>query len=213
MYVRKIPLLLVSGIFRPQQVFFKWYGKIFREQLKVFSHFYVQNKTSAQLLKNIGFDNVSISGDTRFDRVATVADNPKPLPEIKSFCGGKKIFICGSVWSADIKILEPFIRRADENFKFILVPHEVNRGSISSLLERFGDKAITYTTLKNNPQINAKILIIDIVGILSSVYQFGWVAYIGGGFGAGIHNILEAAVYGIPVFSDQTIENFRKPAI
>lgn len=210
MYVRKIPLLLVSGIFRPQQVFFKWYGKIFREQLKVFSHFYVQNKTSAQLLKNIGFDNVSISGDTRFDRVATVADNPKPLPEIKSFCGGKKIFICGSVWSADIKILEPFIRRADENFKFILVPHEVNRGSISSLLERFGDKAITYTTLKNNPQINAKILIIDIVGILSSVYQFGWVAYIGGGFGAGIHNILEAAVYGIPAFFGPNYRKFQE---
>ncbi|HNQ59999.1 MAG TPA: glycosyltransferase N-terminal domain-containing protein [Bacteroidales bacterium] len=209
-HARDIALLLVSGIFRPQQVFFKWYGKIFRQQLKAFSHFYVQNETSAQLLKNIGFDNVSASGDTRFDRVETIAANSQPLHEIKTFCADKKVIIGGSVWPADLKILEPFIQQASENFKFILAPHEVNRDIISGLLEHYGDKAITYTALKNRPQNDEKILIIDIVGILSSVYQFGWVAYIGGGFGVGIHNILEAAVYGIPVFFGPHYRKFQE---
>ncbi len=196
--LRKIPTFLVSGIFRSGQHFFRFYGSFFRKRLKAFTHLYVQNDTSVYLLKKAGFQNVTRSGDTRFDRVISQAAHFEEIPTIKAFADAEKVIVGGSLWPADFELFLPFIAKHPE-LKFILVPHEPESALVQQMKRRVGEGAILWSELSATPYGNFRVLIIDTIGLLSRIYFYSDVAYIGGGFGIGIHNILEAAVYGKPV--------------
>jgi len=195
-----IPFFVVSSNFRKSQHYFKWYGFWFRKQLKGVSRFFVQNNNSLQLLNNIHITNVTVSGDTRFDRVMALAQNTMKLPLIEKFCDGKDIFIAGSTWEPDEDILIKLINSEKTKYKFIIAPHMVDKPHIASLVEKIKKgHVVLYSEADPDNVLYAKVLIIDCIGILSNLYRYGKIAYIGGGFGSGIHNILEAATYGMPV--------------
>lgn len=209
---RHIPLYIVSGIFRPGQIFFKWYGGLHRKILSFVTHFFVQDEASKQLLKEISIGNVSISGDTRFDRVWANAQNPRALPEINDFKYNHRLFIAGSTWPQDEKLIAGLIDKYPD-WKFIIAPHEVGDEKIRNLLSLLPENSfIRYSQLKDNwsPIENFRVLIIDNIGMLSSLYQYGNITYIGGGFGAGIHNTLEAAVFGLPVIFGPNYARFKE---
>ncbi|TDQ10368.1 3-deoxy-D-manno-octulosonic acid transferase [Pedobacter metabolipauper] len=203
----QIPLFIISGIFRPEQVFFKWYGSFNRKILKFVTYFFVQNEESIQLLKNIRIDQASLSGDTRFDRVAENASSPKENPLVKEFCGDAPVFIAGSTWPADERLLAK-LAQDHPDWKFIIAPHEIDGAHIDQIRSSFLG-AVTYTS---NPSrhSDARVLIIDNIGLLSSLYQYGNIAYIGGGFGVGIHNTLEAAAFGIPIIFGPKYDKFQE---
>ncbi|MCZ4225589.1 3-deoxy-D-manno-octulosonic acid transferase [Pedobacter rhodius] len=213
----KIPLFVISGIFRKEQVFFKSYGGFYRNILKCVTHFFVQNPESRSLLQSIGLNNVTISGDTRFDRVFENAESPKRLPEIELFCGDSPILICGSTWPDDEKLLAELPVKYPD-WKFIIAPHEVHESHIQSIENRFSVNSLRFsiwsTQLKASGSeilnLKSKILIIDNIGMLSSLYQYGKIAYIGGGFGAGIHNTLEAAAFGLAVIFGPKFNKFQE---
>lgn len=192
-------LYVVSAIFNPKQYFFKWYGAIGRKALHYFDHIFVQNEESVQLLASIGINKVSVTGDTRFDRVYSLAKNAKVVDQMECFAAtDRPIFVAGSTWEPDDTILLEMVRDFPI-MKFVIVPHELPRAKIISLKERceaLGRKTICYTENRNE---EADVMIIDTIGILSSTYRYATMAYIGGGFGAGIHNTLEAATYGLPI--------------
>lgn len=193
---RQIPIFLVSGIFRPQQPFFR-FGRI--KPLSYFTRFFVQNDTSVQLLQKAGFSNVEKTGDTRFDRVADLAQSLTKLKVVEEFTNGNKLFIAGSTWPADEKAIAALIMTAPENWKFVIAPHEVSENRIAEIEQLFGkSNTVRYTAgvLQNS---KAPILILDTIGVLAIAYRYAQVSYVGGGFSAGIHNLLEAAVYGHPV--------------
>lgn len=212
LHKKQIPLYLISGIFRPNQTFFKWYGSFYRNMLKYISHFFVQNEESVSLLKNIGINQVSLSGDTRFDRVYENAHHPKSLPLIEKFCGDDNVFIAGSTWLPDEKLLIALTAN-NPNWKFIIAPHEIEETHIQEI-ENLFPNAIKFSALnsqlKQHSTLNSQILIIDNIGMLSSLYQYGKIAYIGGGFGAGIHNTLEAAAFGLPVIFGPKYDKFQE---
>jgi 3-deoxy-D-manno-octulosonic-acid transferase len=199
---RNIPTLLISGIFRNGQPFFKWYGKIWKEMLNCFSHFFVQNEHSKNLLNSIGFNkNVTINGDTRFDRVIQLSKNFTPIPLIETFCGDSIVFVAGSTWEEDEAELSHFVK-SNPNIKFIIAPHEIDKGNLNDVRESF-PHAVLFSEFEKNISLNSKTncLIIDNIGMLSRLYKYADITYVGGGFGDdGIHNILEPAVYGKPVF-------------
>jgi len=206
---RKIPLIIISGIFRPDQAFFKWYGGFYRRILGFVTTFFVQNEQSVKLLKQLGLENVELSGDTRFDRVAENALAPKQLPLIGAFCGNSPVFIAGSTWLPDEILLKDLFQQFPE-WKFIIAPHETNAAHIQEI-SRLMPTAVRYTQLNTaTSAIDEQVLIIDNIGILSSVYQYGKVAYIGGGFGTGIHNTLEAAAFGLPVIIGPKYDKFQE---
>lgn len=206
---RNIPLLMISAIYRPDQIFFKAWGFFFRNILKKVSYFFVQNEESLQLLKTIGLENVSLAGDTRFDRVQKLALQPKDVPHIAEFISEKTALIAGSTWPSDERILAEFHAQYKE-VKLIIAPHEVYLSHIQELQKLFPDST-TYSDLKKNKgNLNAHVLIIDGIGLLSHLYRYGQVAYIGGGFGAGIHNTLEAATYGRPVIFGPKYDKFQE---
>lgn len=197
---RKTPLLLISGIFRKNQPFFAKYGSFHRSLLLCFSHFFVQNDDSAALLKTIGIEkNVTISGDTRFDRVIEIAEQFKPLPIIEGFCSNTDIIVAGSTWSEDDKMLSHY-SNAKDNVKFIIAPHNINDQRLNECLKLY-KKAALFSTINATTILSGiDTLIIDNVGMLSKLYKYATVCYVGGGFGReGIHNVLEAAVFGKPV--------------
>ncbi len=211
---RQIPLYLISGIFRPNQVFFKWYGVFYRNILKNVTHFFVQNNESVGLLKSIGINNVTLNGDTRFDRVYEHTINVKKLSLIESFCGNLKVFIAGSTWLPDEKLLVSLLEKYPD-WKFIIAPHEINESHLKEIEVLFHHNTIRYSVF--NHEIDKKkladskqILIIDNIGILSSIYQYANLAYIGGGFGAGIHNTLEAAAFGLPIIFGPKFNKFQE---
>lgn len=200
-------LFQVSLILRENQYFFTWYGKWFAKQLKNFEHFFVQNQQTATLLNKIGYKNITISGDTRFDRVMTIANNAKSFPDIEKFCqGDKKIILAGSSWLADEKIIEKAIKNLD--IKLIIAPHIVEQSHINEIQELF-PQAILYSELAENKK-ESNILIINCIGILSNLYQYCDIAYIGGGFGVGIHNTLEAATFGKPICFGTNYQKFQE---
>lgn len=200
-------LFQVSLILRENQYFFSWYGKWFAKQLKNFEHFFVQNQQTATLLNKIGYKNITISGDTRFDRVMTIANNAKSFPDIEKFCqGDKKIILAGSSWLADEKIIEKAIN--DLDIKLIIAPHIVEQSHINEIQELF-PKSILYSELAENKK-ESNILIINCIGILSNLYQYCDIAYIGGGFGVGIHNTLEAATFGKPICFGPNYHKFQE---
>lgn len=211
---RKIPLYLVSAIFRPGQIFFKSYGGFFRETLGFVTHFFVQNQESVDLLKAIGLNNASITGDSRFDRVMQIVEDAKDLPLIADFIGEKDVLVAGSTWPPDVEILSAF-HKVHRRWRIIIAPHDINSQSIKDTLDNFPD-ALLYSQLKAGepmPEVagkKPKVLIIDNVGMLSSLYRYGDVTYIGGGFGKGIHNTLEAAAYGRPVIFGPRYEKFQE---
>lgn len=206
---RKIPLYLISGIFRPNQAFFKWYGGFYRNILKNVSHFFVQNNDSITLLNSIGITAVSLSGDTRFDSVYENAKNPKKIELIEKFCGNSNVFIAGSTWLPDEKLLVSLIEKYPD-WKVIIAPHEVDEQHINEI-EKLFPTAKKFSSLNTQYAIrNTNILIIDNIGMLSSLYQYAKAAYIGGGFGAGIHNTLEAAAFGLPVIFGPKYDKFQE---
>ena len=203
---RQIKTYIVSAIFRESQLFFRSYGGFYRRLLKSFTHLFVQNDESVRLLHSIGFDNVTKVGDTRFDRVADIAAKSKDLPIVQAFKSDAKVLIAGSSWPNDENILLPYF---NQNFplKLIIAPHEIDEEHLQSIISQLKRPYIRYSQATIENVKEADCLIIDCFGLLSSIYRYGEIAYIGGGFGVGIHNILEAAVYGIPVIFGP---NFRK---
>lgn len=207
---KSIPLYVVSAIFRPKQIFFRWYGGFFRRLLKNITHIFIQNEISENLLKELGVDHITISGDTRFDRVYELSKNPAENILIEKFKQGKKIFIAGSTWSADEKVLVEFINHTKLDTKFIIAPHEIDKNRIQKLVGLFDKKVLLYSQLQKNHDLDFDILIIDNIGLLFSLYKYCEFAYIGGGFGKGIHNILEAATFGIPILFGPNYQKFQE---
>jgi 3-deoxy-D-manno-octulosonic-acid transferase len=196
---RNIPVYLCSANFREDQLFFKSWGRWYGQWLNFFKHFFVQTESSRKLLSSIGFTNVTITGDTRFDRVYAIALKAKEIPEIKTFIGDFPGFIAGSTWEPDEEIISRYINETTSNVKYIIAPHEVHTSHIEKLEKLIVKKTIRYSAWKERQENDFDVLIIDNIGMLSSLYRYGKVAYIGGGFGKGIHNILEACVFGLPV--------------
>lgn len=208
LHKKHIPLYIISGIFRPGQVFFRWYGGLHRKMLKLVTWFFVQDVSSKHLLQQVGITNVSISGDTRFDRVWANTQAPPSLPEVERFKNGQKLFIAGSTWPADERLLVTLIKQYP-NWKFIIAPHEIAADKISGVMQLVNNRATKYSET-DDQNLNINTLIIDNIGMLSSLYQYADIAYIGGGFGAGIHNTLEAAAFGMPVIFGPNYERFKE---
>jgi len=208
--VRKIPTLLIAAAFRKEQIFFKNYGGFFREILKCFSQILVQDDASKNLLAGIGFDrNVSVAGDTRYDRVAEIASAARPLPEIDLFKGGSKLFIGGSTWPADEQIVQQLLPQLPADWKMIIAPHEIDAAHLKSVQVLFGEQAILFSEWKLNTKPEKRVLIIDNIGMLSSLYRYGDIAFVGGGFNkGGIHNVLEPAIFGLPVLTGPVYHKF-----
>lgn len=203
---RDIPTFSVSAIFRQEQQFFKRGDRFFKSMLACIDHFFVQNKTSKELLNSHGFDNVTISGDTRFDRVMQICSAPKRIEVAEYFRGKDKVMVVGSSWPEDMEVLLPIINDPNHPLKFIIAPHEVGASKIQQLCQTISMDFQCFSTYKNtkNP---CKVLIIDNIGMLSSLYQYGDLAYIGGAFGEGLHNTLEAATFGMPVLFGKGKDN------
>ena len=209
-YEQGIPLYFISALFRKSQHFFKWYGGWFRMHLRFVSHFFVQNRESAGLLRSAGIEQVSLAGDTRFDRVFAIATQSAPMPMIEKFCAGQQIFIAGSSWEPDEAVFIPLIRHRELNLKYIIAPHDTSSGRIRFIREHLDQPVICYSELNDDNAGLADILIIDSVGILSKLYRYATVAFIGGGFGGGIHNIQEPVTFGVPVLFGPNYHKFSE---
>lgn len=210
---QKIPCFLISGVFRKEHYFFKWYGKWASRQLICFNWFFLQNNDSFNLLQGIGYNNATVAGDTRFDRVYEILKNRKHFKEMDLFIGDNLVLVAGSTYSKDDKLLKQnleYFLSQHKSFKLVIVPHEINSTRIRQCMEIFGkENCIVFSDfdVKYNMQ---NILIVDTVGMLSSLYAYAHTAYIGGGFDKGIHNTLEAAVYGIPIVFGPAFQKFNE---
>lgn len=200
----------VSSIFRKEQHFFKWYGGLFRRALRNIEHLYVQDENSRELLAGIGIANVTIVGDTRADRVLQIAAESKELPLIEKFSSNSRVFIAGSSWPADESLFIQYFRE-HADWKLIIAPHVIAESHLAEIEQKLeGFRSLRYSKVTPENIDGAQVLIIDCFGLLSSIYRYGQIAYIGGGFGVGIHNTLEAAVYGIPVVFGPNNQRFRE---
>jgi 3-deoxy-D-manno-octulosonic-acid transferase len=208
---RKIPLFLISAIFRKEQIFFKPYGGFYRKVLRKIEHLFVQDEHSKNLLTSIAITNVTVSGDTRFDRVFNTASTSDYLPAIENFCNGKPTLIAGSSWPEDEKLLAEVFQQ-QQDWKLIIAPHETNTSNIERLEKLMSFKSSCRFSQLHTGSLekNHDVLIIDTIGHLSKIYRYGTIAYIGGGFGKGIHNILEAAAFGLPVIFGPNYNKFRE---
>lgn len=208
---RDIPLFMISAIFRPNQIFFQPYGGFFREILLSVTYFFMQNEESVHLLKEHGFRNVGLTGDTRFDRVVELPKQQKSVMEVGQFVGESPVLVAGSTWLEDEKLLKDLMLQFPD-WKLILAPHEIHEAHIDAILLLFPD-ALRFSNFAQHTcqkVANARVLIIDNIGMLSSLYGYGSISYIGGGFGVGIHNTLEAATYGIPVIFGPKYHKFQE---
>lgn len=206
---RKVPVYSVSSIFRPEQVFFKWYGRSYGRVLHCFTRFFVQNEISRQLLAKIGINEVTVVGDTRFDRVLQIKEAAKQLPVVEAFTDGHRTFVAGSSWQPDEDIFIPWFN-AHKDWKLIIAPHVIGEDHLQQILSKIEGKAVRYTQASAEAVRDAQVLIIDCFGLLSSIYHYGEVAYVGGGFGVGIHNLPEAAVWGVPVIFGPNNQRFQE---
>ena len=208
---KKTETILISGNFRTNQAFFKWYGSWMNKSLKSFSHFFVQNSLSQQLLNKNGFKNVTVSGDTRFDRVNDIKEQNNILDFAAEFKDNKTTLVAGSTWAKDEEHIVNYINVfANDEQKFIIVPHNIEVKEIEKLKERISKKAVLFSEKEAIDLSNYQVLIIDTIGLLSKVYNYADIAYVGGGFGAGIHNILEPATFGIPIIIGPNYEKFHE---
>ena len=212
---RGVPVYSVSSIFRPRQVFFRWYGRQYARVLKCFTRFYVQNEVSRELLATIGIKDVTVVGDTRFDRVLQIKKASKQLPVVEQFKGSAKCFVAGSSWQPDEDIFIPFFNK-HKDWKVIIAPHVIGEDHLQQIEKKLeGRKVVRYTQIANSQEQIAKsqdadVLIIDCFGLLSSIYGYADVTYVGGGFGVGIHNTLEAAVWDVPVIFGPNNQRFQE---
>lgn len=204
-----IPLFLVSGVFRPDQLFFKWYGKWYRKFLDCFTHIFVQQDNSSLLLRQFGLTRVTVAGDTRFDRVRAVAETEYKNSYLENFSGGSRVILAGSTWEKDEEIIYQAYRELTEDIRWIIAPHELSRTHIERLSKWF-PSSVLFTELEHEIPVGTRVVIIDSIGQLSYLYRYGALAYIGGGFGKGIHNILEAATYGLPVIFGPAYTKFSE---
>ena len=214
---RGVPVYSVSSIFRPDQVFFRWYGRQYGRVLRCFTHFYVQNDISRDLLGKIGINNVTVVGDTRFDRVLQIKAAAKQLPPVEAFLGGKgerRVFVAGSSWQPDEEIFIPWFNE-HKDWKLIIAPHVIGEDHLQQIEKQLaGRQVVRYSSLDQQDRLKtlgqAEVLIIDCFGLLSSIYRYADVTYVGGGFGVGIHNTLEAAVWDVPVIFGPNNERFME---
>ena len=214
---KSIPIYSVSSIFRPGQIFFRWYGRKYARCLRRITHFFVQNERSVELLRTIGVqDNVTIVGDTRFDRVIDIRNNARPLPLVEQFTRAKEdsnaapfVLIAGSSWQPDEDILLDYVNRHPD-LRLVIAPHVVNDAHIQEIEQKLTTPALRYSQATLENVDDYRVLIIDGYGLLSSIYRYATVAYVGGGFGVGIHNVPEAAVYGIPVIIGPNHQRFAE---
>lgn len=210
-YRQKIPLIFVSVIFRPSQHFFKPWGKWYARQLNKVTHLFVQNEESIDLLDSIGIYHAEVSGDTRFDRVIQLPDEPVSNPIIEKFKGESTLLMAGSTWQPDEKILHDLLLNSKVDFKLVIAPHLINREHIADILSRFENyNPSLYSDASSVNLSKNKVLIINSIGMLAQLYRYADIAYIGGGFGVGIHNLLEASTYGIPVLFGPNYKRFRE---
>ncbi len=210
LHAEKTPLYLISGIFRKNQVFFRWYGGWYRRILERFDHLFVQQESSLELLSSTGISHASVSGDTRFDRVYEIAREIKPDGRFLSFCGDSRIIVAGSTWPADEEILIPCLNGSLPGCKWIIAPHEIHEGELEKLAGQIPGKVQRYTRLREPELPDTNVILVDTIGLLSSLYQYAHIAYIGGGFGRGIHNTLEAAAFGKPVIFGPNYHKFQE---
>lgn len=205
---KNIQLYSISALFTLKHIFFKPHGGFHRKMLGFFDHTFVQNKPSLELLRSIGIKEASVSGDTRFDRVLKTIENPNHYPEIQLFKRGEKLCIIGSAWPSDMRILNSFVNNAPDDLKFVIAPHIIEQAHINKIASGINKNIHEYSKGKQIPK-NTEVLILDTMGMLSSVYQYGDFAYIGGAFGDGLHNILEAVAFGLPVvYGNKGLEKF-----
>lgn len=208
---RTIKTYLISGILRENQAFFKWYGSFYRKALETFDYFFVQNESSKKLLQSIGFTNVKVSGDTRFDRVVSILERDNSLDFIEDFKDKKTTIVMGSSWPKDESLLVDYINKSSENVKFIIAPHIIKQDQIQELKNSIKKKTILFSEKENHNLLEFSVLIIDTIGILTKIYAYADIAYVGGGFGkTGIHNILEPATFGIPIIIGSNYSNFAE---
>ena len=207
---KSVPVYFVSAIFRKDQLFFKWYGGWYRKMLKKATHFFIQNQESADLLEELNVKNYTIVGDTRFDRVAHIHENVKPLPLVEMFMDNQKAIVAGSSWKAEEALLMQYLRIFPK-LKVIIAPHEVSEENIQRIINLFGEaNTVCYSKATPKSMVGKNVLIIDCYGLLTSLYQYGLIALVGGGFGVGIHNILEPATFGMPIIIGPKYEKFKE---
>lgn len=206
---RNIPTYLISGIFRENQLFFKWYAGFYRKALLSFNHFFVQNQASAQLLQSINFNNSTVNGDTRFDRVAQIVERVQPLDFIDEFKNNTTTIVIGSSWIDDEVVYLPYLNNSIKT-KFIIAPHNIKEEEITRLISKIDKKTVRYTNYKTEDLKNTDVFIIDTIGILTQIYAYADIAYVGGGFKTGLHNILEPATYGTPVVIGPNYSKFQE---
>lgn len=206
---RKTPLYLISGIFSRDQHFFRWYGRFFRSMLDNFSWFFVQDSNSSDLLREAGFQNVTVAGDTRFDRVADIKGNARDIPQLACFRGDEKLFLAGSSWKQDEEIITRYINRNPGRMKWVFAPHEIDAANVERLKKMIRTSCVKFSEYSDRDSA-ARVMIIDNIGLLSSAYRYAHIAAVGGGFGKGIHNILEPACWGIPVLFGPEHRKFRE---
>ena len=205
-----VPVYSISAIFRPGQVFFQWYGQWYKKLLGGIDHIFVQDKTSLDLLKANGINNVSVAGDTRFDRVADLAAQAKNIPLVEAFVkGADKVIVAGSSWPKDEELLVRYLK-LHPDVKMILVPHEIHAAHIMGISKLLDGNFVRYTEATEANVQTTNCLVVDTIGLLSSIYRYAHVAYIGGGFGVGIHNTLEAVVWNVPVVFGPMYDKFRE---
>jgi len=207
---KKIPFFCVSAIFRENQVFFKWYGGFFKQMLMRYNHLFVQDQASLKLLYKKAIAKVTVAGDTRFDAVCKIAAEHKSIADVEVFKSDRKLIVIGSSWKADMHVVENWIDAVADGFCFVIAPHEIKEEDIREVESKYNGMTIRYSKIDNKPLKDFKILIIDNVGLLSRIYRYADYVYIGGGFGVGIHNILEAAVYGAPIFFGPNYKKFNE---
>lgn len=211
---QNIPTILVSAVFHPKQIFFKWYGGLHRAMLRCFQQLFVQDETSKKLLENkLQLDTVRIAGDSRVDRVIQIANKKSKLPIIEAFTNQKKVLVAGSTWPADENVLCDFITKSKSDWKFIIAPHEIGVAHLNSIEQKLKGITVRYSQVDQTDLATKKVLIIDNIGMLSTLYRYAQIAYVGGGFGKSIHNILEPAAYGIPVVFGPAHQHFKEAVI
>lgn len=203
-----IPLFYISLILKSNQYFFQWYGGWFRKQLQSVTHFFVQDERTDKLLHSIGLDNSTVCGDTRFDRVAAIARQAKPFPEIEKFINGRKCIIAGSSWQPDEKLLAKCIKRLPHDYCFIMAPHDISDSHIAQIKNLLESDYQLYTEFDADKE--SKVLVLNTIGILSQLYQYARFVYIGGGFGVNIHNIQEPVTFGCPVIFGPKYKSFKE---
>jgi 3-deoxy-D-manno-octulosonic-acid transferase len=208
---QNIKSYLISGIFREKQAFFKWYGGFYRNALKTFDYFFVQNDSSKTLLQSIGIKNVMVSGDTRFDRVVTILEKDNTLDFIAAFKNNQTTIVIGSSWPKDEELLVNYINKSTENVKFIIAPHNINVEQITNIKSQITKSSVLFSQKSNIDLSSFQVFIIDTIGILTKIYSYADIAYVGGGFGnPGVHNLLEPATFGIPIVIGPNYSHFAE---